>query len=86
MLTGFSGEVVERDTVTPRPGVKLVFVSADNLQNREYVTTDAFGQFDVRLPAGNWYLYLGDGNGRAEYHKKIQVNESTPSSYKVVSR
>ena len=85
-LTGLSGEVVARDTVTPRPGVKLVFVNANDLQKREYVTTDSFGQFDVRLAAGTWYLYLGDGNGRAEYHKKLEVSDSQSASYKVVSR
>jgi hypothetical protein len=80
------GEVVQRDTVTPRGGAKLVFVNTNDLKQREYATTDNFGSFDVQLPAGNWYIYLGSGTGRAEYHKQITVAAAQTKDYTIVSR
>jgi len=80
------GEVVRNDQSTPRSGAKLVFVSAANLDVREYVTSDSFGNFDVKLPAGEWYVYLGNGDGQAQYHKKISVGEYDAREFKVVSR
>ena len=74
------------DQHTPRPGAKLVFVSAADTAVREYVTADRFGNFDVRLPAGDWHVYLGNGDGRALYHKKITVGEYDAREFKVVSR
>jgi len=80
------GEVVQPDQLTPRPGAKLVFVNADNQERREYATANRFGEFDVRLPAGNWLLYLGGDNGRATYHKKVALGDRDTYDYKVVSR
>lgn len=80
------GEVVRNDQITPRGGTKLVFVSAANIDVREYVTSDSFGNFDVKLPAGEWHVYLGNGEGRAQYHKKISVGEYDAREFKVVSR
>ena len=80
------GEVVRDDQHTPRGGAKLVFVNAANLDLREYVTSDSFGNFDVKLPAGEWYVYLGNGDGRAQYHRKITVGEYDAREFKVVSR
>lgn len=80
------GEIVLSDQVTPRPGAKLVFVSADDHDRREYVTADEFGNFDLRLPAGDWHVYLGNGNGRAVYHKKITVGSYEAREFTVVSR
>ncbi|MCZ2341874.1 MAG: hypothetical protein LC104_08775 [Bacteroidales bacterium] len=80
------GEVVQSDTVTPRAGAKLVFVNTRDLKQREYVTADNFGSFDVQLPAGNWYIYLGSGTGRAEYHKQITVAAADTKDYTIVSR
>ncbi|MCS7272048.1 MAG: hypothetical protein NZ703_13285 [Gemmataceae bacterium] len=81
------GEVVLNDQITPRSGARLVFVNADNLQQREYVTANAFGEFDLSLPVGRWYLYLGGDEGRALYHKAIHLTgEREVVEYKVVSR
>jgi hypothetical protein len=80
------GEVVLPDQLTPRVGAKLVFVSADNQEKREYATANQFGEFDVRLPAGNWYVYLGGEGGRATYHKQVSLGDKDTYDYKVVSR
>jgi hypothetical protein len=64
------GEVVLNDQMTPRGGVKLVFMNASKPEQKEYVTANAFGEFDVQLPAGTWYLYVGEGK-QATYHKQI---------------
>ena len=80
------GEVVMPDQLTPRAGAKLVFVNADKPEQKEYATANAFGEFDVRLPAGKWYLYLGGDNGRATYHKQISLGDRETYDYKVVSR
>jgi hypothetical protein len=80
------GEIVQSDQVTPRPGAKLVFVSAADHDRREYVTADRFGNFDLRLPAGDWHVYLGNGEGRAVYHKKITVGAYDAREFMVVSR
>ncbi len=83
---GVRGEVVLNDQNTPRPGAKVVFVSAKNTDVREFATADQFGNFDVKLDAGDWYLYLGNGEGKATMHKKITVGEYESREFKVVSR
>jgi hypothetical protein len=80
------GEVVLQDQLTPRAGAKLVFMNADKPEQKEYVTANAYGEFDVRLPSGDWYVYLGGDNGRATYHKKISLGDRDTVDYKVVSR
>jgi hypothetical protein len=80
------GEVVKRDQLTPIGGTKLVFVNADDFEKREYATANAYGEFDIRLAAGNWHLYVGDVNGRANYHKQISLGDRATVDYKVVSR
>lgn len=80
------GEVVHPDQLTPRAGAKLVFVNAANKEAREFATANQFGEFDVRLPAGNWYVYLGTGDGRAVFHKQVTVGEKDTYDYRVVSR
>jgi len=83
---GVRGEVVLNDQATPRPGAKVVFVNAKDNDLREYATADQFGNFDVKLAAGEWYLYLGNGEGKATMHKKISVGEYESREFKVVSR
>jgi hypothetical protein len=80
------GEVVMQDQLTPRANAKMIFVSANNPSRKEYVNANGFGEFDVRLPAGKWYLYLGGENGRATYHKQITLGDRDTVDYKVVSR
>ena len=80
------GEVVLQDQLTPRSNVKLVFVNVDNQEQKEYVSANAYGEFDVRLASGNWYLYVGGENGRATYHKQVSLGDRATYDYKVVSR
>jgi len=80
------GEVVQPDQLSPKPGAKLVFVNADQKDKREYATANEFGEFDVRLPAGNWYVYLGTNDGRAVYHKQVSLGDKDTYDYRVVSR
>ena len=80
------GEVVKPDQLTPVGGTKLVFVNADDFEKREYATANAFGEFDVRLAAGTWHLYVGDVSGRANYYKQISLGDRATVDYKVVSR
>lgn len=80
------GEVVLNDQVTPRPGAKLVFVNATDLKQREYATADQFGNFDLRLPAGDWFLYVGSGDGKANFQRKITVADASARNFLVVSR
>lgn len=79
------GEVVERDRVTPRSGVRVVFVNATDTSNREYVTANEFGEFETKLPSGDWFVYLSKGDGKAAYHSKITV-AAQPRNLKVVSQ
>ena len=81
------GEVVGQDRKTPLANAKLVFVSALNTEKREYVAADAFGQFEKALPAGEWYLYVGPGDGKANLHSKIQVKEGEePKAFTVAAK
>ena len=80
------GEVVERDQTTPRGSARVVFVSATNPERREYATANGFGEFDLRLPAGNWYVYLGGADGRATFHKQVTIGDRETVDYRVVSR
>ena len=82
------GEVVLNDRMTPRPNAKLVFVNADDYTRREYVTADEFGNFDARLPAGEWFLYVGNGAGKAVQHSDtpVRVAEAEAREFRLVSR
>lgn len=70
------GEVVLADRHTPRPNTKVIFLSQSNLDDRIETTTDGFGQFDAALPAGDWYVYLGTGTGRATYTNAVTVGDA----------
>ena len=80
------GEVVLNDQITPRGGAKVVFMSADKPEQKAYATANAYGEFDLRLAAGNWHLYVGDVNGQANYHKQLNLGDRATVDYKVVSR
>lgn len=81
-----AGEVVKQDKTTPVANAKLVFVNAANTEQREYATADAFGSFEKKLGAGEWYLYVGPGDGKASYHSKVTVKEGNTRSVMVASR
>jgi hypothetical protein len=80
------GEVVLQDQFTPRGNAKLVFVNAANPNQKEYVNANPYGEFDVRLASGKWFIYLGGDNGRATYHKEVTLGDRETVDYKVVSR
>ena len=80
------GEVVENDQMTPRSAARVVFVSANNPERREYATANGYGEFDLRLPAGNWYVYLGGADGRVTYHRQVTLGDRASVDYRVVSR
>jgi hypothetical protein len=64
----------------------VIFVDPKDSENRVAVRTNEFGEFDARLPAGDWYIYLSTGDGRAVYHKRLTVDEFDNPKYRVVSR
>lgn len=80
------GEVVLNDRATPRPNTKVIFLNAADTSRREETVTDAYGNFDMKLPAGDWYVYLGQGDGRATFHKKISVATTDLRDVLLVSR
>lgn len=80
------GEVVLPDQLTPRGNARLVFVDSSNPANKQYATANQFGEFDVRLPAGKWNLYLGSDSGKAVFHKQVSLGARESYDYKVVSR
>lgn len=85
--TGYlRGEVVTNDRQTPRSGAKLVFVNAAKTSVREYATANEFGEFDAKLPAGDWHIYVSDGSGQAARHSKISVRDGEPRDVTLVSR
>lgn len=85
-LVTVRGEVTQPDQITPRSHARLVFLNAENPAHKEYVTANAYGEFDVRLPAGRWYLYIGGDDGRAVYHKQLTLGDRDTYDYRVVSR
>jgi hypothetical protein len=80
------GDVVKADRNTPVANAKLVFVNVNNTEQREYATADAFGQFEKKLAGGEWYLYVGPGDGKASYHSKVTVKEGNTRTVTVASR
>ena len=80
-----TGQVVTAK-YAPRAGAQVVFVNASRQDIRQSATADAAGHYQVNLPAGEWYVYLGTGDGKAVYHKKITVEEYDNPTYRVVSR
>lgn len=68
-----TGEVLAADRATPVSNAKLVFVNAADLDDRRFVTADAFGGFDAKLPAGDWIVYAGRGTGKADKISQFRV-------------
>lgn len=80
------GEVVAQDQLTPKAGSKLVFVNADNHDDRKYAKANEFGEFDLTLPAGDWYLYVDRGDGNAVRYKKLTIAANDSREFRLVSR
>jgi hypothetical protein len=79
------GRVVRMDNA-PRPGTRVVFVSADRKSDRQAVTANAAGRFEVPLGAGAWHVYLSGPDGRQEYHSRIEVSDRQAPFLTLVSR
>jgi hypothetical protein len=82
--TTVTGRVVRND-FAPRPGAKLVFVSASRQDVRQAATADTAGRFQVSLAAGRWYVYVDDATGKLTYHNQFDVR-GEPRPVTVVSR
>ncbi len=77
------GAVVRGDEA-PRPGAKLLFVSADRKEAPQSVTADAGGKFRLTLASGAWLVYLNEG-AEPTFQTRIEVREET-KSLRLVSR
>ena len=80
------GEVLGADQKSPLANAKLVFVNAADLADKKYVTADAFGGFDAKLPAGEWHVYAGPGSGTANYVSKFKVADGDKQPLGVVTK
>jgi hypothetical protein len=80
------GEVTTSDRRTPVSNAKVVFVSASNLDDRRYITADSFGGFDATLPAGEWIVYAGPGNGKADMTGRFTVKDGDKQELGVVTK
>ena len=80
------GEVTAADLRSPVANAKLVFVNAADLSDKRYVTADGFGGFDATLPAGEWHVYAGPGNGTAGYVSKFRVKDGDKQELGVVAK
>lgn len=80
------GELVEQDRITPKANSKLIFLNADDESKRIEVKTNQYGEFDTNIPAGDWYLYLGTGTGKAVYHSKLTMVEGQTRDVTVASK
>ena len=69
------GKVVRQDNA-PLPNAQLVFVKADRKNEKQVVTADSAGNFDVTLASGGWKVYFQTGHQEPVYHSQIDVRES----------
>ncbi len=80
------GTLVRNDRITPMGNTKVIFVHTGQQQVRQEVVTDPAGRFDIQLPAGRWFMYIGRGNGKALYHSRQEIQAATDRPVQVVSR
>jgi hypothetical protein len=63
------GEVLQEGTRLvgrePVAGTTIVFLNANNFEERHYAKTDRFGQFTTDLPAGRYIVYVGTSADQA---------------------
>lgn len=83
--TTVTGQVVRND-YAPRPGARVVFVSAQRQDVRQAATADPAGRFRVTLASGGWYVYVADDSGKLTYHNQLDVRGSEGRQVTVVSR
>ena len=81
---GVQGEVVTADGQTPMPNAEIVFLASD-LKTRVVAKADAYGQFDAKVPTGDWHVYLSNGQGKADLYQTVKVT-AAGKQFTVVSR
>jgi hypothetical protein len=79
------GRVLTADRA-PRPGARVLFVSADRSGERRTVTADRAGQFRADLASGGWLVYLHDDSGRPVFSRRIDVRAEKKESMTLSSR
>jgi hypothetical protein len=77
------GQIVRNDN-TPRPNASVLFVSADN-GNRQSVTANTAGRFQVNLASGNWLVYVQNRDGTAQFHSRLSVQEQQTARITLVN-
>ncbi|MCI0380092.1 MAG: carboxypeptidase-like regulatory domain-containing protein [Gemmataceae bacterium] len=79
------GQVVRSDNA-PRPGAKIIFVSAQNQAARQDVTANTAGRFHVSLASGSYNVYLHGADGIPFYHSQLNVGQLQTASITLVNR
>lgn len=70
------GQVVRSDR-TPTANAQVLFVNATT-GDRQSVTTNGSGQFNLAISGGNYHVYLAGSNGSAAYHSLVNVTPNQP--------
>jgi len=79
------GQVVQLDNA-PRAGTQLTFVNVSRQEDRQPVTADGTGKFQVNLASGKWLVYLTGADGKPIYHSQIEVGGTANRQIILVSR
>jgi hypothetical protein len=79
------GQVVRGDR-SPRPGARVVFVSAQRQAPNQSVTAGATGRFQVTLASGSWLVYVQGADGQQAFHSRLEVDGRPASPLTVVTR
>jgi hypothetical protein len=72
------GQVVRNDNA-PRPNARVLFVSAQHGADRQTVTANTAGRFEVTLASGAWLVYLENPDGTTRYHSRIDIDGRQPA-------
>ena len=72
------GQVVRSDK-TPRANARVLFVSAQYGADRQTVTANSAGRFQVSLASGGWLVYLQNPDGTTQYHSRIDLGNAQPA-------
>ncbi len=84
--TNLEGNVVKAADRTPLSGAKVLLVSADRQGTQQSATADGEGRFRATLAAGDWLVYVQDGEGRPIFHEKMELRDGEPRTVTLVSR
>jgi hypothetical protein len=75
------GQEVEGRVLTaasqPHAGARVLLVHKDRDTDRQTVTTDEQGKFQVRLASGSYLVYVRDAEGTAVYQDVLEVRGET---------